>query len=104
MPIGEVAPVDRQAVLQAVDVVERPAGGSSDEHVHLGTELDQRVSDVRTHEPVRTRDEHGASGELSEIAMKGLKILLAPHAVLSAHHHLLDRGLNTCLSCSDLIQ
>ena len=45
---------------EVADVVERSARGRADEGVNRRAELDERVRQVRTHEAVGARDEHGA--------------------------------------------
>ena len=50
-----------EAVAEVSDVVQRAARGRAHERVHGRAELDERVREVRAHEPVGAGDEHGAA-------------------------------------------
>src|SRR5207342_380565 len=59
--VREVCEVHLEALAQLADVVQRPAGCRPHEGVDRGSELDQRLGQVRPHEAVRARHEHGSS-------------------------------------------
>ena len=52
-----------EPVAQVADVVERSARGGAHERMHVGSELDERVRQVRAHEAVGARHEHRAAAE-----------------------------------------
>jgi hypothetical protein len=56
--------------------------------VDVRSEFDERIGDVRPHEPVGSSDEHGTADEIPEVMMECLEILLAPHGFLISDHHL----------------
>ena len=67
--VGEVGEDDAEPPPQVADVVERPRRGRADEGDHVGAELDQRVGQVRAHEPVGAGDEHRAAAvDVAEVA------------------------------------
>ena len=59
--VGEIGEVHLQAVAEVPDVVQRAARGRAYEGVHGRVELDERVREVRAHEAVGARHEHGAA-------------------------------------------
>ena len=61
--VGQVGEDDREPAAQVPDVVQRAGRGGADEGDHVGAELDERVGQVRAHEPVGAGDEDGSSAE-----------------------------------------
>ena len=59
--VREIGEVHLQAVAEVPDVVQRAARGRAHEGVHGRSELDERVREVRAHEAVGARHEHGAA-------------------------------------------
>ena len=58
------------------DVVERTARRGAHEGVDVGSELDERVGQVRAHEAVGARHEHRAAAEhVAELAPKRVEVI-----------------------------
>jgi hypothetical protein len=60
-PVGQVGELHLQPVAQVRDVVQRAARRCADECGHVRAEVHERVRQVRSHEAVGARDEHGTA-------------------------------------------
>ena len=67
--VGQVREDDRQVVANVADVVERARRGRAHECDHVCAEADERLGEVRAHEPVRAGHEAGS------VAVGGLEVL-----------------------------
>ena len=72
-----------EVVAEVRDVVERAARGGPDERVDVRAERDERVGQVRAHEPVGAGDEDGAAAvDVGELLPEVCEVALAPDRVV----------------------
>ena len=91
--VGQVGELHLQPVAEVRDVVERAARRGADEGVHVGADLDERVGEVRAHEPVRAGDEHRAAGVgVAELATQVGEVVLGPDRVGTHTEYACARG------------
>ena len=91
--VGQVGELHLQPVAQVRDVVQRATRGRTHERVHVGADLDERIRQVRAHEAVGTRDEHGAAAvDVAELATKVGEGVLGPDRVGAHTEYACARG------------
>jgi O-antigen/teichoic acid export membrane protein len=80
--------VHLELLTQRGDVVQRAAGRCANKRVHVCVELDERVGEVRTHEPVGSGDEAGpAAEELAELPPQVSDGIIRPGGVMLVCFH-----------------
>jgi hypothetical protein len=77
--VGEIGEVDLELAPQVPDVVERSARRRPHEGVDVRAERDERVRQVRAHEPVGARDDDRPTAvDVGELAPQAVQVALGP--------------------------
>ena len=80
--VRQVGEVHLQPAAEVADVVERAARRGAHERMHVGSDLDERVGQMRPHEAVGARHQHGAAAErVAELLAEIRDVCLGPDAV-----------------------